>query len=70
VVNRIFGFTKNMVEAGRKLATRLTSFCLWGVDYTQPINGCESFCGKDLIIEMENSIYRGDMYRFAAKAVR
>ena len=28
-----------------------------------------SFCGKDLIIEMEDSLYRGDMYRFAAKAV-
>ena len=27
-----------------------------------------SFCGKDLIIEMEDSIYRGDMYRFSAKA--
>ena len=29
-----------------------------------------SFCGKDMIVEMENAIYRGDMYRFAAKAVR
>jgi GntR family transcriptional regulator len=29
-----------------------------------------SFCGKDLIIEMEDSVYRGDIYRFAAKAVR
>ena len=29
-----------------------------------------SFCGRNLIIEMEDSIYRGDMYRFAAKAVR
>ena len=28
-----------------------------------------SFCGKDLIIEMEDSVYRGDMYRFAAKAL-
>ena len=28
-----------------------------------------SFCGRDLIIEMEDSIYRGDMYRFAAKAL-
>jgi GntR family transcriptional regulator len=27
-----------------------------------------SFCGKGLIVEMEDSIYRGDMYRFAAKA--
>jgi GntR family transcriptional regulator len=26
-----------------------------------------SFCGKDLIIEMEDSVYRGDMSRFAAK---
>jgi GntR family transcriptional regulator len=29
-----------------------------------------SFCGKNLIVEMEVSIYRGDMYRFAAKALR
>ena len=28
-----------------------------------------SFCGKDLIIEMEDSVYRGDVYRFAAKAI-
>jgi GntR family transcriptional regulator len=28
-----------------------------------------SFCGKDMIIEMEDSVYRGDMYRFSAKAV-
>jgi GntR family transcriptional regulator len=27
-----------------------------------------SFCGKELIAEMENSVYRGDMYRFAVKA--
>jgi hypothetical protein len=70
VVNRIFDFTKNMVGAGRKPATRLTSFCLWDVDYTQPVNGCESFCGQDWIVEMENSTYRGDTYHFAAKAGR
>ena len=29
-----------------------------------------SFCGRNVIIEMEDSVYRGDMYRFAAKAVR
>ena len=28
-----------------------------------------SFCGKNLILEMEDSVYRGDMYRFSAKAV-
>lgn len=158
-INRIFGFTKNMIEAGRKPATRLVGFHLRNTDHTQTINGreftlkgpyCEiervryadgipmmketryislglcpdiqrrnleqslysvfekdygihlteinqmlsavvlegealkafelekpipafrvegvSFCGKDLIIEMENSVYRGDMYRFAAKA--
>ena len=160
-INRIFGFTKNMVEAGRKPATKLTGFHLHNADHKQTINGreftlkgpyCEieriryadaipmmkearyislqlcpniqrrnleqslytifekdyglhlteinqmvsavlldaahlrhfnlekrvpafrvegvSFCGKNLIIEMEDSIYRGDMYRFAAKAVR
>ena len=158
-INRIFGFTKNMIEAGRKPATRLVGFHLRNADHTQTINGrafilkgphCEieriryadgipmmretrcislglcpdihrrnleqslytifekdygihlteinqmlsavvlegeslkpfqldkpvpafrvegaSFCGKDLIIEMEDSVYRGDMYRFAAKA--
>jgi len=159
-INRIFGFTKNMLEAGRKPGTKLIGFHLRNADHSQTINGrvftlkgpfCEiertryadgipmmketryislglcpdihrrnleqslyslferdygihlteinqmlsavvlegealklfrldkpvpafrvegaSFCGKDLIIEMEDSIYRGDMYRFAAKAV-
>ena len=159
-INRIFGFTKNMLEAGRKPSTKLLGFHLRKGDHTQTINGreytlkgpfCEierlrfadnvpmmketryislklcpnvqrrnlekslyetyekdyglhmtemqqmlsavlvegdlletfevdkpitaflvegvSFCGK-LILEMENSIYRGDMYRFSAKAVR
>jgi GntR family transcriptional regulator len=158
-INRIFGFTKNMIEAGRKPATKLVGFHLRNTDHMQTINGraftlkgpfCEieriryadgvpmmketryislqlcpeihrrnleqslytifekdygihlteinqmvsaillegealkpfqldkpvpafrvegaSFCGKDLIIEMEDSVYRGDMYRFAAKA--
>jgi len=160
-INRIFGFTKNMVEAGRKPATKLIGFHLRTGDHSQIINGreftlkgpfCEieriryadgipmmketrcislrlcpdiqrrnleqslyttfekeygihlteinqmlsavllegdalkpfqvtkpipafrvegaSFCGKALIIEMEDSIYRGDVYRFAAKALR
>ncbi|MDD5139562.1 MAG: GntR family transcriptional regulator [Verrucomicrobiales bacterium] len=160
-INRIFGFTKNMLEAGRKPATKLIGFHLHNSDHKQTVNGreftlkapyCEieriryadgvpvmketryismglcpdihrknleqslydifaknygihlteinqmvsavlldggqlkhfnldkpvpafrvegvSFCSKDLIIEMEDSIYRGDMYRFAAKAVR
>lgn len=160
-IDRIFGFTKNMLEAGRKPATKLIGFHLRNNDHVQTINGraftlkgpfCEieriryadgiplmketrcialglcpdihrknleqslyaifakdygihlteinqmvsavvlegeqlknfnlqkpipafrvegvSFCGKDLIIEMEHSIYRGDMYRFAAKAIR
>jgi GntR family transcriptional regulator len=159
-INRIFGFTKNMLEAGRKPATRLIGFHLRDTDHTQTINGrsfslkapiCEieriryadgipmmketryismglcpdihrknleqslydvfereygihlteinqmvsavvlekehlkhfqldkpvpafrvegvSFCGRDLIIEMEDAVYRGDMYRFAARAV-
>ncbi|HNQ88350.1 MAG TPA: GntR family transcriptional regulator [Verrucomicrobiota bacterium] len=29
-----------------------------------------SFAGKGLIVEMEDSVYRGDMYQFAAKASR
>lgn len=27
-----------------------------------------TFCGKELILEMENSLYRGDMYQFLVKA--
>ncbi len=159
-INRIFGFTKNMLEAGRKPATKLLGFHLRDEDHTRTINGrvftlkaplCEierlrladgipmmletryislqlcpgiqqrnleqslytlfskeygihlseinqmlsavvlegpalktfnlqksvpafrvegaSFTGKSLIVEMEDSVYRGDMYRFAAKAV-
>jgi len=159
-INRIFGFTKNMTEAGRKPSTRLLGFHLRNEEHSQTINGrvftlkgpyCEieriryadgipmmketryisltlcpdihrrnleqslygvfardygihlteinqmlsavvlegealkpfeltkpvpafrvegaSFCGKDMIIEMEDSVYRGDMYRFAAKAL-
>jgi GntR family transcriptional regulator len=158
-VTRIFGFTKNMIEAGRKPATRLIGFHLRKGDHSQTVNGreytlkgpyCEieriryadgipmmreirylslrfcpdihrqnlegslydiferiyglhlveinqmvsavllksewletfeieepmpafqvegvSFCGKDMIIEMEESIYRGDMYQFSVKA--
>lgn len=158
-INRIFGFTKNMIEAGRKPATKLLGFHLRDQDRTQIINGremtlkapfCEiervrladgipmmketryislrlcpdihrkdlerslyaifkrdygiqlteinqmlsavvldgewldifgvatpipafrvegaSFCGKNLIVEMENAVYRGDMYHFSAKA--
>jgi GntR family transcriptional regulator len=29
-----------------------------------------TFCGKELVLEMEDSIYRGDMYRFSVKATR
>jgi GntR family transcriptional regulator len=159
-IDRIFGFTRNMIEAGRKPATRLLGFHLHEKDHSQLINGREvtlqgpyyeierlrladgipmmketryisqrlcpevhrhnleqslyeifqrdfgihlteirqmlsavvldagwfkvfevtqpipafrvegaSFCGKNIIVEMENSVYRGDMYRFAAKAV-
>jgi GntR family transcriptional regulator len=158
-IDRIFGFTKNMIEAGRKPDTKLLGFRLHDGDHTQNINGrsftlrgpcCEierlrladgipmmkenryislnlcpdihrkhlehslydifkkdygiqlseinqmlssivldgewlkvfqvekeipafrvegvSFCGKDIIVEMENSVYRGDMYRFSSKA--
>jgi GntR family transcriptional regulator, N-acetylglucosamine utilization regulator len=29
-----------------------------------------TFCGKELVLEMEDSIYRGDMYQFSVKATR
>lgn len=159
-INRIFGFTRNMMEAGRKPSTKLLGLRLREQDHTQTINGRQftlkgpfyeierlrladgipmmketrcisqrlcpgiqrrnlehslydifekhyeihlteinqmlsavaldsawfkvfdvnksipalrvegvSFCGKNIIVEMEDSIYRGDIYRFAAKAV-
>jgi GntR family transcriptional regulator len=160
-IDRIFGFTKNMVEAGRKPSTKLIGFHLRKEDYTRTINGriytlkgpyCEierlrfadgipmmketrcislklcpevqkqnlekslyqiyervyglhleemnqmlsavllegewldvfelekptpafrvegvAFCGKEMILEMEDAIYRGDIYRFSSRAVR
>ncbi len=160
-VNRIFGFTKNMIEAGRKPSTQLIGFHLRDGGHTRTINGrectlqgryCEierirfadgvpmmketryislglcpdihrknlehslfeiyekhygirmlefdqmlstvllegdwlnvfqlekpipafrvegvTFCGKDLILEIEDAYYRGDIYRFSAKATR
>ena len=158
-INRIFGFTKNMLEAGRKPSTKLIGFHLREGDHVRTINGrehtlkgpfCEiervrfadgvpmmketryislrfcpnihrqdlehslfniyeqsygirmiefdqmlstvllenewlkvfqidkpipafrvegiTFCGKNLILEIEDAYYRGDMYRFSAKA--
>ncbi len=160
-ITRIFGFTRNMIEAGRKPSTRLLGLRVRKGNRTQTVNGraytmkgpiCEierlrladgipmmkeiryislklcpgiqrrnleqslyslfnkdygihlteinqmlsaimlegewlevfevqkpipafrvegvSFCGKNLIVEMEDAVYRGDMYRFAAKALR
>ncbi|MDB6029047.1 MAG: Transcriptional regulator, GntR family [Verrucomicrobiales bacterium] len=160
-INRIFGFTKNMLEAGRKPSTKLLGFHLRKENHTQNINGreftlkgpfCEIerirfadgipmmketryisltlcpniqrknlekslyeiyekeyglhllaanqmlsamllegewldvfelkkptpafrvdgviFCGKDMILDVENAVYRGDMYRFSANALR
>jgi GntR family transcriptional regulator len=160
-INRIFGFTKNMLEAGRKPSTKLIGFHLRDSDHTRTINGreytlkgpfCEierlrcadgipmmketryislqfcpdihrkdlehslfniyeksygiqmmefnqmlstvllegdwlkvfeiskpvpafrvegvTFCGKGMILEIEDAYYRGDIYRFSAKAVR
>jgi GntR family transcriptional regulator len=31
------------------------------------VNGV-TFCGKEMILEMEQSVYRGDKYRFAVRA--
>ncbi len=160
-IDRIFGFTKNMVEAGRKPSTKLLGFHLRKDDHKQTINGreytlkgplCEIerirfadgipmmketryisltlcpniqrkdlekslyeiyekeyglhlvaanqmlsamllegewldvfelakptpafcvdgviFCGKDLILDIECAVYRGDIYRFTASALR
>lgn len=160
-VTRIFGFTKNMIEAGRKPTTKLLGFHLRDKNRTLDLNGrsyvlkgpyCEierlrcadgvpmmketrfislqlcpgihkrnleqslyeiferhyhiqlveikqlvsavhlegewlevfdsnkpvpafrvegvSFSGKNMIVEMEDSVYRGDMYRFSVSALR
>ena len=39
---------------------RIPAFCVEGV----------TFCAKELILEMEESIYRGDTYRFLVQATR
>jgi GntR family transcriptional regulator len=42
-------------------------------DLEEPIPGFlvdgVTFCGKEIILEMERSIYRGDKYRFAVRAL-
>ena len=38
----------------------IPAFCVEGV----------TFCGKELILEMEKSVYRGDMYRFLVRAAK
>jgi len=45
---------------------------VFGLDAPVPAFRVEgvTFCGKELILEMEDSIYRGDMYRFSVKATR
>ena len=41
-------------------------------DLTEPVPAFRvegvTFCGKEMILEMEDSIYRGDMYRFSVCA--
>src|SRR4051812_29002927 len=55
-INRIFGFTKNMLEAGRKPATRLVGFHLRSHDHSQIING-RTFTLKGPFCEIERIRY-------------
>src|SRR5678815_937028 len=55
-INRIFGFTKNMLEAGRKPATRLVGFHLRSQDHSQTING-RTFTLKGPFCEIERIRY-------------
>src|SRR6478672_4641795 len=55
-INRIFGFTKNMMEAGRKPSTRLLGFHLRNTDQTQTING-RAFTLKGPFCEIERIRY-------------
>ena len=51
-----------IIDAGNSLFPsldeRIPGFCVEGV----------TFCAKELILELEESIYRGDMYRFSVRA--
>ncbi len=42
------------------IKSEIPAFCVEGV----------TFCAKELVLEMEESIYRGDMYRFSVRATR
>jgi DNA-binding transcriptional MocR family regulator len=55
-IDRIFGFTKNMIEAGRKPATKLTGFHLRNWDHQQTVNGRE-FTLKGPYCEIERIRY-------------
>jgi GntR family transcriptional regulator len=55
-INRIFGFTKNMSEAGRKPSTRLIGFHLRNTDHTQTING-RAYTLKGPFCEIERIRY-------------
>jgi GntR family transcriptional regulator len=43
-----------------EVSRQIPAFCVEGV----------TFCGREMILEMEESMYRGDMYRFSFQATR
>src|ERR1043165_3439590 len=55
-INRIFGFTNNMLEAGRKPNTKVTGFHLRNADHSQTING-KVFTLKGPYCEIERIRY-------------
>lgn len=64
-----------LAQVDQVLSTVLLSAdqqALLGVDTPLPAFQVEgvTFCGKELILEMEQSIYRGDIYRFSVNATR
>ena len=63
----------NLVEIHQMLSTIMVDGGTQGFfDVHEPIPAFKvegvTFCGKEMILEMENSIYRGDKYRFCVSA--
>ncbi|MBD3267532.1 UTRA domain-containing protein [bacterium] len=72
IYNKKYGLhlteVKQVVSAAM-MDTQMLSF--FGLDHSVPAFRVEgiTFCGKGLILEMEESIYRGDIYRFTVSAL-
>lgn len=71
IYRQVYGL--NLERITQTLSSRMIAdddLEIFGLDYPIPAFFVESiaFCGKELIIEMEESLYRGDKYRFCVEA--